>query len=180
MRRLHQILFAKHLRSLILLFDISFLKVIDNFNYLLTSVIYWELYRRNKLCVPSMVWSWWKDHELFKNCAWTEFMNSSWMVLEHEMVLFMKSSWTFQGTEFSNCSWTCQCTGFMNSSGVVLEHEMILFVKLQQYMNTSRILQMNSSWTFDAVHIEPLFIYIWRVFHLWRSFEPFSLSCAQK
>ena len=74
-----------------------------------------------------------------------EGMNTSWMVLEHEMVLVMKRSWTFQGTEFGNCSWTLLNA---HSSWMVLEHEMALFVKSSWTFQGTEF--RNCSWTFPC------------------------------
>ena len=55
--------------------------------------------------------------EKIMNYSWIEFMNNTWTVLEHEMVPFVESLQTLQGTEFRNCSWTFQCRWAMNSFG---------------------------------------------------------------
>ena len=128
-------------------------------------------------------------HEQFMHRIHEQHMNSSWMVLEHEMVLFMKGSWIFQGREFRNCSWTFQCTWSMNSSREVLEHEMVLFVKLQQYIWTlhkyyrwivrEHLMQFIDYWANVHLYLKGVSS-LTPVHYLWRSFGSFSLSCVQK
>jgi hypothetical protein len=73
-----------------------------------------------------------KAHEVYMISSWhrvhKQHMNSSWIILEHEMSLFMKlqHSWTVHELKGS---WSVH-KQHMNNSWISLEHEMSLFMKV--------------------------------------------------
>jgi len=80
------------------------------------------------------------------------------------MVLFMKSSWTFQGTQLKNSSRILQDTVYMNSLWTVPEHKMVLFMTsscTRCVWNVHEKFMTQSSWTIQEwfLNMRKYFIY---------------------